>query len=195
MIFSSASCSVRPSVRSLAGIPSIVQAGGRCNRNMERESGNVYIWEFQEEALKNLAEIENGKSCTRKLYHENPDRFEALCKPSGIYRYFGEEQSYTKKAEKYPCENGNLVDLLSVNHAFANGTKDLFPLKQAFRTAGETFRVIDEDTRAVIVPYGEGAAIINALLSQSEIKQRTLLLARAQQYTTRASYGAMKRYG
>ena len=76
---------------------------------MERESGNVYIWEFQEEALKNLAEIENGKSCTRKLYHEAPENFEALCKPSGIYRYFGEEQSYTKKAEKYPCENGNLV--------------------------------------------------------------------------------------
>ena len=180
-------------VRSLAGIPSIVQAGGRCNRNMERESGNVYIWEFQEEALKNLAEIENGKSCTRKLYHEAPENFEALCKPSGIYRYFGEEQSYTKKAEKYPCENGNLVDLLSVNKAFANGTKNLFPLKQAFRTAGETFRVIDEDTRAVIVPYGEGAAIINALLSQSEIKQRTLLLARAQQYSVNVYDSMMKR--
>ena len=53
--------------------------------------------------------------------------------------------------------------------------------------------MIDEDTRAVIVPYGEGEAIINALLSQSEIKQRTLLLARAQQYSVNVYDSMMKR--
>ena len=169
--------------RSLAGLPNIVQAGGRCNRNRERECGDVYIWELKEEALRNLPEIENGKSCTRKLYHEAPDDFEALCKPDGIRRYFREEQSYTKRMEKYPCKNSTLIDLLSVNTAFASSTKALFPLKQAFRTAGENFHVIDEDTRAVIVPYGEGEAIISALLSQSDMKQRALLLERAQQYS------------
>lgn len=169
--------------RSLAGLPNIVQAGGRCNRNRERECGDVYIWELKEEALRNLPEIENGKSCTRKLYHEAPDDFEALCKPDGIRRYFREEQSYTKRMEKYPCKNSTLIDLLSVNTAFASSTKALFPLKQAFRTAGENFHVIDEDTRAVIVPYGEGKAIISALLSQSDMKQRALLLERAQQYS------------
>ena len=170
-------------VRSLAGIPSIVQAGGRCNRNMECERGDVYIWEFKEEILKSLGEIENSKGCTRKLYHESPTDFEALCKPGGIRRYFSEEQSYTKRMEKYPCEPGNLVDLLSVNNAFSQGTKDLFPLKQAFHTAGSLFHVINEDARAVIVPYGAGEAIISALLSQSDMKQRALLLQQAQQYS------------
>lgn len=179
--------------RSLAGIPSIVQAGGRCNRNMEQEKGNVYIWELKEENLKYLAEIENGKNCTRKLYHENPADFEALCKPDGIRRYFCEEQSYTKKAEKYPCEVGNLVDLLSVNLAFSAGTKDLFSLKQAFHTAGSLFHVIDEDTHAVIVPYGKGESIISALLSQTGMKQRALLLEQAQQYSVNVYASMMKR--
>ncbi len=180
-------------VRSLAGLPSIVQAGGRGNRNMERECGYVYIWEFKEEVLKNLAAIENGKCCTRKLYHESPDDFEALCKPGGICRYFVEERCYTKKVEKYPCANGNLVDLLGKNAAFAGGTKDLFPLKQAFRTAGELFRVIDDDTRAIVVPYGEGDAIISALLSQSGVKRRALLLACAQQYSVNVYDYMLKR--
>lgn len=180
-------------VRSLAGMSSIVQAGGRCNRNMERESGVVYIWDFKEEVLKNLAEIANGKACTRKLYHENPDGFETLCKPSGIRRYFEQEQSYTKKVEKYPCEKSNLVDLLSVNNAFASGVNAQFPLKQAFRTAGEIFHVIDENTRAVVVPYGDGKSIISALLSQTDIKQRALLLARAQQYSVNVYDHMLKR--
>ena len=63
------------------------------------------------------------------------------------------------------------------------GTKDLFPLKQAFHTAGSLFHVIDEDARAVIVPYGAGEAIISALLGQSDMKQRALLLEQAQQYS------------
>lgn len=179
-------------VRSLAGIPSIVQAGGRCNRHREQEKGTVYIWELKEENLKHLEEIENGKSCTRKLYHENPADFEALCKPDGIRRYFFEEQSYTQKKEKYPCEAGNLVDLLSANLAFSADTKDRFPLKQAFHTAGSIFHVIDEDTHAVIVPYGKGESIISALLSQTDMKRRALLLEQAQQYSV-SVYDSMMR--
>lgn len=191
-------------VRSLAGMPSIVQAGGRCNRNMERESGDVYIWEFKEESLEKLPEIANGKRYTSKLYHESPNDFAALCKPGGICRYFREEQSYAKTVEKYPViidnfernpkrkPEGNLVDLLSVNRAFSEGTKASFPLKQAFRTAGERFRVIDDDTRAVIVPYGEGKAILGALLSRTERRQRALLLARAQQYSVNVYESTME---
>ena len=183
-------------VRSLAGMPSIVQAGGRCNRNMERESGDVYIWKFKDEILEKLPEIANGKRYTSKLYHENPDDFAALCKPGGICRYFRVEQRDAKKVEKYPIDTddfkGNLVDLLSVNQAFSESTKASFPLKQAFRTAGERFRAIDENTRAVIVPYGEGEAILGALLSRSGIGQRTLLLARAQQYSVNVYESTMK---
>ncbi len=171
-------------VRSLAGIPSIVQAGGRCNRSLEYKVGSVYIWEFKEEVLKNLPEIDNGKACTRKLYHKNPDDFAHLCKPDGLREYFAVESCYSKKTEKYPCKLfGNLVDLFSVNTAFASGLSVPFPLKQAFRTAGSIFRVIDESTHAIVVPYEEGEAVIGGLLSQSDMKQRALLLTQAQRYS------------
>ena len=180
-------------VRSLAGLPSIVQAAGRCNRNGERERGDVYIWTLKEENLANLSEVESGRACTRALYHEARDRSEALCGPDGIRRYFEKEESYGKRVEKYPCPFGNLVDLLSVNSAFARGTVDRFPLKQAFRTAGGIFCVIDEDARAVLVPYGEGEAIIGALLSSSGLRQRARLLARAQPYSVNVYDSTMKR--
>lgn len=170
-------------VRSLVSIPSIVQAGGRCNRNMERETGDVFIWEFGEERLKHLPEIDNGKSCTRSLAREYEGDFDWLCKPEGIQKYFEKEYEYTKEKEKYCCKHGNLVDLFGVNRAFSNGTKDLYPLKQAFHTAGSIFQVIDENTRAVIVPYGDGKTIINELLSASDMKRRSLLLTRAQQFS------------
>ena len=40
-------------VRSIAGLPSIIQAAGRCNRNMEQSPnvGQVYIWRLKEENL------------------------------------------------------------------------------------------------------------------------------------------------
>ena len=41
-------------IRSLAGIPSIIQAAGRCNRNCEADYGTVYLWNFSEERLGRL---------------------------------------------------------------------------------------------------------------------------------------------
>ena len=43
------------------------------------------------------------------------------------------------------------------------------------------------------LPYGEGKDIISALLSNSDIKQRALLLARAQQYSVNVYDNMLKR--
>ena len=174
-------------VRSLAGIPSIVQAGGRCNRNMERETGEVFIWDFREERLDKLPEIQNGKDISRTLYNKYRGGCDTLCKPEGIREYFLREQKFTTACEKYDFKDGkkgrNLVDLLSMNKAYADEKERRFLMKQAFRTAGEIFRVIVNNTYTIIVPYGEGADIIAALLSVSDMKHRALLLTRAQQYS------------
>lgn len=173
-------------VRSLAGLPSIVQAGGRCNRHGERALGEVYIWTFGEEkdGLTMLPDIQNGQNCTRALIGIPGMTGDRLCKPEGIQMYFAQEGWYTNRESKYPFGGkGTLVDLLGKNVTFLNGETPSFPLRQAFRTAGDYFRVIDENTRAVLVPYGEGKEIIAGLCSASDMKQRARLLARAQQYS------------
>lgn len=173
-------------VRSLAGLPSIVQAGGRCNRHGERALGEVYIWTFGEEkdGLTMLPDIRNGQNCTSALLRIPGMTEDRLCKPESIQMYFAQEGWYTNRESKYPFGgNGTLVDLLGKNVTFLNRKTPSFPLRQAFRTAGDYFRVIDENTRAVLVPYGEGKEIIAGLCSASDMKRRAQLLARAQQYS------------
>lgn len=171
-------------VRSLAGLPSIVQAGGRCNRHGERALGEVYIWTLGEEKLKMLPDIQNGQNCTSALLRIPGMTEDRLCKPESIQMYFAQEGRYTNRESKYPIgKKGTLVDLLGKNITFLNRETPSFPLRQAFRTSGDYFRVIDENTRAVLVPYGEGKEIIAGLCSASDMKQRTRLLARAQQYS------------
>lgn len=62
-------------VRSWAGIPSLIQAAGRCNRNCEEDTGRVYIWNLTEESLGPLPDIQKGKEFSMSLLRdvENPD--------------------------------------------------------------------------------------------------------------------------
>lgn len=48
-------------IRSLAGLDSIAQAAGRCNRNKELENGDVYIIRFKEENIDKLVDIREGQ--------------------------------------------------------------------------------------------------------------------------------------
>ena len=59
----------------------------------------------------------------------------------------------------------SLLDLLSVNRVFRSRcqTAGAYILGQAFQTAGKRFRVFEDNTTDVLVPFGEGAQLIAAL--------------------------------
>lgn len=80
-------------VRSLAGMPSIVQAAGRCNRSMEYGSGAVYVWEFAEEKLRRLPDIQNGGNITRAIAAHGGSDFGSL---SVLDTYFKREEDYMR---------------------------------------------------------------------------------------------------
>ena len=182
-------------VRSWAGIPSLIQAAGRCNRNCEEDTGRVYIWNLTEESLGPLPDIQKGKEFSMSLLRdvENPDE---LGNPEMIKKYFAKEEICTKAVENYPYKkwNSDLVTMLSRNCqcrcAAGNLREEDNPLAdlskrfyQSFRTAGTVFQVIDQKTKSVIVPYGKGKELIEKLGNRHTLCEEITLLKEVQQYS------------
>lgn len=158
-------------LRLTAGMDSIVQSAGRCNRNRESEAPcPVYLVNCTDEQLGRLQDIRRGKTATLSLlhaFHTSPERFhDDLASDEAItYYYSAFYADMNDKAQDYPLPElkTTILDLISENNRFsANGGIELesFCLRQAFKTAGQAFSVFDEDIVDVLVPYGKGAQLI-----------------------------------
>jgi CRISPR-associated endonuclease/helicase Cas3 len=80
-------------VRFLAGIDSIAQAAGRCNRNARRRDlygrlvpGRVFVVRSAEENLSQLEEIRKAQECARRIFDEFTADPAALRKTSSARR-------------------------------------------------------------------------------------------------------------
>lgn len=177
-------------IRSLAGLDSIVQAAGRCNRHGHREIGFVHILNFNEEILyASLKEIERAQQITQNRifqeYKANPDSFDRdLLSEKAMNQYY-HYYFYQRASEMlYPRNVGkgnpplaqtcSLLSLLSLNQESMNEAKRTnntaackLPLKHAYSTAAQAFQVIDAPTQGIIVPYDDdghrGSTIIGDL--------------------------------
>ena len=56
---------------------------------------------------------------------------------------------------RYPVKNTSIYDMLDYNESNLNGFEDDFPLqfRYKFKSAGELFKVIDNDTKTILVSY------------------------------------------
>ena len=88
----------------------------------------------------------------------------------------------------------SLFQLLSSNQDYCNcceeDPRQHYMTNQAFRTAGELFRVIDQEGSSIIVPYDEeGETLISELYSdrgQHDLAYRKKLLDQAKAYSVSA---------
>lgn len=179
-------------VRSLTGLPSIIQAGGRCNRNRERDCGTVYIWNLPEENLRSLRDIRKGREISDavlRYYHAFADR---IGDPDVMEAYFEKERVEYKDELCYPYSpwDTNLYKMLSTNPKGCNAARDRndgiaqqLQYPHGFRTAGQAFHVIDEATRGILVPYGKGEEIITDLAGEHSMQDEIRLIRQAQQYS------------
>jgi CRISPR-associated endonuclease/helicase Cas3 len=180
-------------IRFAAGLDSILQAAGRCNRHGRRESGNVHIVTPPpgEEALGALADIKKGREVFLRLMDENRLDFDDmnadLANPKLMDKYY-EYYFYAKEQKTkmhYPIDEvNNLLDMLGLNptNTCPWGRPNLF--RQSFREAGRRFHPIDAPTQGIIVPYGkDGMEIIDKLSTTTDWEQLRRLLRAAQQYT------------
>ncbi len=186
-------------IRSLAGLDSIAQAAGRCNRHGEKELQQVYVIDHIEENLKHLPEIKEGKGISKRilidLKQDQTHHGGHILSIQAMDKYFKEFYSKFEMKLNYPiAELGTkMTQLLSANlmdnsyfQAYYSKYKERLPLflANSYRTAAEHFNVIDNMTTSVIVPYEEeGKDIIAELNGNSGIEDLTKLLRRAQQYT------------
>lgn len=182
-------------VRAIAGFDSIAQAAGRCNRHGEKPCSNVYIVNIKEESLSKLPDIKEGKACTERIldeFRDNPESFDGdLLSPKVNQRYYQYYFYNRKKEMNYNMKdkNATLYDLLSTNtkgiNAFndRNGCKPQYPINQAFKTAGENFSVIENKTKGVIVPFGEGRRLIAKINGNCNLGQLKNFIKEAQQYS------------
>lgn len=182
-------------VRSLAGLDSIAQAAGRCNRHGKDDIRNVYIIKSADEVLTKLKEIKVGAEKTARILEEfkgEPNFFGGdLLSPQAMTCYF---QYYYHEIEdelNYHISelDKNLFELLNKNQDYykafehKHGVKPQMVSRQSFATAEKYFSVIDSPTTSILVPYNEEAKnLISELNGDLDSKKLSVLLKMAQQF-------------
>lgn len=182
-------------IRITAGMDNIVQAAGRCNRNAAQLLAPVYTITLLDENLSRLEEIRRSRDATLSLlaaYQRQPEQFgNDLSSDFAIAYYYRRLYgAMPREAQDYLLERERvtLFSLLSGNGTSwkpASPAFGCFFLNQAFQTAGKRFTVFDSDTRDVVVPFGDGAALIGELAAQHPPDAEFLArwAARAKPYT------------
>jgi len=190
-------------IRYTAGLDSISQAAGRCNRNGTRPVlGRVLIVNPQEENLDKLKDISKGKEITLRIfdeYNDDPVQFSNdILGTKALERYYqyyffqrSNEMSYSVGSKSKVGRTDNLFEIMSENkisiEAFKRqnrGQIPQIPLRQSFKTAAGEFQAIDSYTRGVVVPYeDEGNRIIQELCGTAILEKQYTLLKQAQRYS------------
>ena len=179
-------------VRSLAGLDSIAQAAGRCNRNGRDENlGKTYIVRYSEEKISSLPDIKKARDAMNIILCK---KYNDLLMPESISNYY--KQYFFERAEEMDCplpqisSETTMYELLADNFTgrkeYTRNTQTRYPylVPQSFKTAAENFNVIDhQDTVGLIVYYKDSQDLISSLCCTEKIETQKKNLSKLQRYT------------
>ena len=186
-------------MRSLAGLDSIAQAAGRCNRNGEVARRDVYVFNHAEENVTRLKTIEVGQECTRLMLldlEKDPPLFNGeLLSTDAMFHYFKTYYNELAPDLEYPVNtlNTTLYQMLfTYNKQFMQQSKPIQKARASLKTAAQHFQVIEGNTQAILVPYGERQELIKDLVSGQRIENYEQFLKKAQPYSVNVFSFEMK---
>ena len=137
--------------RAMSGLDSIVQAGGRCNREGKRPSpGEVYVFSLSDGG-KAVGAIAQGQNATRFLLDNNKEHTRSSMPLELIEAYY---DRYYASIESFDTKDiaENLYD--------EDGAKRW---RFDFEQASKDFQLIDNVDRDLFVPYGRGKELLEGL--------------------------------
>ena len=146
--------------RAMAGLDSIAQAAGRCNREGRLpHPGRVVLFELTDFTIPRP--MLNLKKAIQDAHRVLGSHAEPLS-PEAIHAFFSEH--YWKRSDEW--DRHEVMDCFQIQ-----GPTALFQ----FRTAAERYRLISTEQTPIVVPYGEeGRALIDELLTLTRPANRAL---------------------
>jgi CRISPR-associated endonuclease/helicase Cas3 len=183
-------------IRIVAGLDSIIQAAGRCNRNGKSKTLQiVYVVKLKDENLSRLPEIKDGQEKTERIFREYCEKnFLSDEVINAYYKYYFYEQGKSEKnigKMDYKIKNDKttIYNLLNTNdlalHSYKsrNDGKEYKGLPCAFKTAANEFSVIDKEQTGIVVPYGNAEEIVEQFKALYTPKEKMHKLKELQKYT------------
>ena len=164
--------------RSAIGLDSIIQSGGRCNRNGEFDKGKTFIISYKDENISMLKDIKDSQNSFFEAIHNN---FKDIASLEAQSTYF--DWLYSSKDLDYSEGVRTLYDLMT-----DNGKKNDKGNEQKYRCAlryvGDKFSIYESDiTNTIYVPYGNAEQLIDKLKNSNSIKQKNYYINQLQKYS------------
>ncbi|MCM1537665.1 MAG: CRISPR-associated helicase Cas3' [bacterium] len=170
--------------RSMAGLDSLAQSAGRCNRNGEMAYGRVCVVTLEGENTGNMRELQQKTRVTENLIrkYSGGGAGDNLLMPRWMDEYYRSVYFYESDEMNFPVKklDTSMMELLS--RGFGSG-ENKHLLHQAYKTAGREYRVIDDDSFGVIVPYGKGKELIERIQEADNAGEIKAYIRQAQRYT------------
>lgn len=180
--------------RSMTGLDSLAQSAGRCNRNGEKEFGVLRLIYLEDENTGSMEEhLQNARVTENILYqYKKESSGESLLIPKWMDRYYEQIYFDAEDSLNFPIKKMDTSIMELLTRGFSNserlinqaqGSKKRRVMNQAYKTAGKAYRVIDDHSFGVIVPYKKGTDILDAIAQSSDWSEIRSYIRMAQRYT------------